>query len=256
VLSRRPVELFGARSKLSFHEPSGFDGRVLSIVYFASDPIAIPVLQWLGNRPDIGRLMVVTSTDARSGRGRKLRPNAVKTAAMDLGLEVQQPVKPDSQLTADLRREGFRTGFVFAYGHILKPELLDCFEGYLLNFHGSILPRYRGASPVETAIAEGDDETGVSLMQVIRRMDAGPIAAVERVPIRPTTTGPELRRELSRAAVRCLDRQWNGIRDRPGRCKQQRRRVKPAGHHAGWRRGLLLRVRRLVHKRTLPIRPR
>lgn len=184
------------------------------MVYFASDPIGIPVLRWLAGCRDIGELLVVTAPDARSGRGKQLRPNAVKAAALDLGLEILQPERPDADLVTRIREGGFRTGFVFAYGHLLKRDLLACFDGYLLNFHGSLLPRYRGASPVETAIAEGDLETGISLMQVVRRMDAGPVAAVERVGIGPTATGPELRAELAEAAVRCLAKNWEAIRGR------------------------------------------
>ncbi len=183
-------------------------------MFFASDPIAIPVLRWLAGCAGVGRILVVTSPDARAGRGKQLRANAVKAAAVELGLEVLQPTKPDGALVEGLRRDKYRTGFVFAYGHILGRELLAVFEGYLLNFHGSILPRYRGASPVETAIAEGDAETGVSLMQVVRRMDAGPVAAVERVAIGDGVTGPVLRAQLADVAVRCLEKNWEAIRGR------------------------------------------
>ncbi|MGF1531134.1 MAG: methionyl-tRNA formyltransferase [Puniceicoccaceae bacterium] len=180
----------------------------MSLVYFSSDRIGLPVLEWLAKNTEPGRLLVVTAPDARVGRGKQWQGNPIKVAAEAMGVAVLQPREPNEELIPVIEEMGATRGFVFAYGHLLKAGLLKCFRGNLLNFHGSILPKYRGASPVETAIVAGDLETGVSLMQVVRRMDAGPVAAVERVGIGPRTTGPGLREELAEAAVRCLERTW------------------------------------------------
>ena len=93
-----------------------------------------------------------------------------------------------------------------AYGHLLRRSLIELPRLGTVNLHGSILPKYRGASPVETAIAEGEQETGVSLMRIVPKMDAGPVMDVERVAINPTDTGPALRGKLADACVPLMRR--------------------------------------------------
>ena len=166
-----------------------------------SDPIAIPLLDWLRDSPEVDLCAVFTQPDRRSGRGKHLQPNAIKRWALEKEIPVYQPNPPGPETVSWIREARAQAGLVMAYGHLLKEALLEAPEHGLWNFHGSLLPRLRGASPLETAIAEGHRETGVSLMRVIKKMDAGPVADSESIPILDTDRAPELR---ERAASACI----------------------------------------------------
>jgi methionyl-tRNA formyltransferase len=119
---------------------------------------------------------VLTRPDRPAGRGRKLTPPAAKEVAERLGLEVRQPERP---ALADIA--GVDTIVLVAYGVLIPNELLDA--ALWLNVHPSLLPRWRGAAPVERALLAGDEETGVSIIKLVEELDAGPIAAQESFPI-------------------------------------------------------------------------
>ncbi len=177
-----------------------------SVVFFGSDPIALPLLEqlWQAHQAEGGGLTVsaiVTQPDRRSGRGQQLKPNAIAVWALARGLTVLKPAFPDDDLVAWLSERNCQLGLVMAYGHLLKRPMRETFPLGMLNFHASVLPRLRGASPIESAIANGMDETGVSLMQIVAKMDAGPVADVEKVAIGPQMTGPDLRRQLALATA-------------------------------------------------------
>lgn len=178
------------------------------IVYFGSDAICLPGLAYLFEQ---GRGVctlagVVTQPDRRQGRGKKLRQNPVAEYASSEGIPLLQPDKPDAALADWLRGEGIAVAFVMAYGHFLPKAVREAPKHGMLNFHGSILPAYRGASPVETAIALGEDETGVCLMQVVKEMDAGDVADSERVPVEAIDTSVEIRAKVGQAVVPLLRR--------------------------------------------------
>jgi len=158
------------------------------IAYFGSDAICLPGLRYLcGEAAHLCELaLIVSQPDRRAGRGKHLQQNPVAAFAAEQGLPLLQPEKPDAGLVALLADAGLALAFV--------------------NFHGSILPAYRGASPVETAIAMGEAETGVCLMQVARGMDAGAVADCERVRIDKTDTAPDLRAKIGQAVVPLLRR--------------------------------------------------
>lgn len=178
------------------------------LAFFGSDAIALPLLAWLlGEGGEVVELVgVVSQPDRPSGRGHKLTPNPVVAFARARGLPLLQPEKPDAALRAWLAEANLSLGLVMAYGHILRKAVLEIPRWGFLNLHGSLLPKLRGASPVETAIAIGETETGVSLMQMVRAMDAGPVADVERVPIDDLVTGGQLRELLAQACVPLLRR--------------------------------------------------
>jgi len=127
--------------------------------------------------------VVVTRADKRRGRGSDLVPSSVKAAALDLGLPVTQDVD------AILGR-GLDLAVVVAYGRLIKPHVLA--ELAMVNLHFSLLPRWRGAAPVERAVLAGDAETGVCLMEVTEGLDEGGVYAVERTPVDPEETVAEL----------------------------------------------------------------
>ncbi len=178
------------------------------IVYFGSDAICLPGLNYLfeQGRECCALVGVVSQPDRRQGRGKKLQQNPVAEYASDRGIPLLQPEKPNAALAEFLREQGVALAFVMAYGHFLPKAVREAPTHGMLNFHGSILPAYRGASPVETAIAMGEPETGVCLMQVVKEMDAGAVADCERVCIEGTDTSPLVRAKVGQAVVPLLKR--------------------------------------------------
>ncbi|MGZ0657656.1 methionyl-tRNA formyltransferase [Coraliomargarita sp. W4R72] len=178
------------------------------IVYFGSDAICLPGLQYLleQGRDQCTLAAVISQPDRRQGRGKKLQQNPVAEFASSNGIPLLQPEKPDAALADWLRAEGVALAFVMAYGHFLPKAVREAPTHGMLNFHGSLLPAYRGASPVETAIALGEDETGVCLMQVVKEMDAGSVADRERVGITAADTSPSVRAKVGEAVVPLLQR--------------------------------------------------
>src|SRR6185503_4788804 len=106
--------------------------------------------------------------------GQKLRAPLVKSIAEVNGIEVWQPEKL-SNITNDLKSINALAGILVAYGKIIPSEIIDIFPAGIINVHPSLLPKYRGPSPIEAAILNGDAETGVSLMKLVTKMDAGPV---------------------------------------------------------------------------------
>lgn len=179
-----------------------------NIVYFGSDAICLPGLDYL-KREALGQCRlraVVSQPDRRRGRGKQLQHNPVSAWAVKNGIELLQPEKPSLDLANWMQEQDIRVGLVMAYGHFLPRSLRQAPSHGLLNFHGSLLPKYRGASPVETALALGETETGVSLMQIIKEMDAGDVADMERVLIGQTVTATELRAHIGKAVIPLLKR--------------------------------------------------
>jgi methionyl-tRNA formyltransferase len=148
------------------------------LIYLGTSPFAAAVLERLAATPHRPSL-VVTRPDRPAGRGRKLTAPPVRTTAERLGLPVEQPESVnDPAWVADL--PAGEEVVVCAFGALIKDPLL---QRDLLNVHPSLLPRWRGAAPVERAIMAGDTETGVSIMQVTAGLDSGPVAVQEREPI-------------------------------------------------------------------------
>jgi len=136
-------------------------------------------------------VLVVTRADKRRGRGGTVTPSPVKAAALELGLPVSHSV--DDVLTA-VRDDGAELGVVVAFGQIVKPHVLD--QVPMVNLHFSLLPRWRGAAPVERALLAGDPVTGVCVMALEEGLDTGGVYARRDVPIGAETTAAELRSEL------------------------------------------------------------
>lgn len=155
---------------------------------------AVPSLRTLVELADVR--LVVTRPDKPRGRSGRPQPSAVKVAAEELGLEVAQPSRSD-ELADFLRPLEIDVGVVAAFGMILRPTVLSIPRRGFLNVHFSLLPRWRGAAPVERAIMAGDDETGVTIMSMDPGLDTGPIVAQRLVPIGHDETGGELRERLS-----------------------------------------------------------
>jgi methionyl-tRNA formyltransferase len=134
----------------------------------ATAPIGADVLERLAGTHEIAFLL--TRPDARQGRGRRLAPPPAKLVAAELGIPVHQPEKPALPDQVDRM-------VVCAYGLYIPPRLLE--QSLWLNVHPSLLPRWRGAAPVERAIIAGDETSGVTIHRTVAELDAGPIAAQE-----------------------------------------------------------------------------
>lgn len=168
------------------------------LVYFGTPAMAVPPLQALV-AAGFDVVCVVTRVDKRRGRGGELMPSPVKAAAVELGLTVVHTVDDALGLGADL---GADLGVVVAFGQLIKPHALAALP--MVNLHFSLLPRWRGAAPVERAILEGDTVTGVCLMQLEEGLDTGPVHAVVEVPIAADATGDSLRADLVRIGTDLL----------------------------------------------------
>jgi methionyl-tRNA formyltransferase len=154
----------------------------LSTAYLGTSAFAAAVLERLA-ATDHRPALVVTRPDRAAGRGRKLTPPPVATTARELGLEVFQPESINTaEAGARVAAAGADVVVVCAFGAIIKEPLLSDFE--LINVHPSLLPRWRGAAPVERAIMAGDEQTGVSIMRVTAGLDSGPVCLAQAEPIR------------------------------------------------------------------------
>ena len=180
----------------------------LRLVFLGSDPITLPLLDWLADhaRAQVALVAVYTQPDRPVGRGQKVVPNAIKTWALARGLPVYQPEKITAEVRADYAALAPDLALVMAYGKILRPAFIDTPRLGTLNLHASLLPRWRGASPIQTAVAAGETRTGVSLMRIVPELDAGPVADVEPVTIAPLDTALDVERKLADACVPLIAR--------------------------------------------------
>ncbi len=166
----------------------------MRLVFLGSPADALPSLQALHDAGhDIA--LVVTQPDRRRGRGSGVEPSPVKRLATDLGLTVVTPARCSEALD-DVAGSGATLGVVVAFGQLIPQAVLDALPLGFVNVHFSLLPRWRGAAPVERALMAGDAETGVCLMRLEAGLDTGPVYAVERLAIDPTETAGELRARL------------------------------------------------------------
>lgn len=161
------------------------------IIFLGSPEFAVPCLDALGNDPRFELVMVVSQPDRRAGRGRKLTPPPVARWATAHNVPLYQPASlRDPEAIEHLEAQRPDVLVVVAYGEILNRRVLRMAPHGALNVHPSLLPKYRGAAPIPAAILNGDADTGVSIMQLVRKLDAGPVLHQTVVPV-PTgaTTG-------------------------------------------------------------------
>ncbi len=177
----------------------------MRVAFFGTPAFAVPSLEaLLRERFDVP--LVVTQPDRPQGRSRStLVPPAVKVAAEKAGLEVIQPDRP----AGDLFRRALEhvrpdVGVVVAYGHILRPDILAVPRLGMINVHASLLPKYRGAGPIQWAMLNGESETGVSIMQMEAGLDSGPVLHTARTPITEDDTAGELTARLAEVGAQAL----------------------------------------------------
>jgi methionyl-tRNA formyltransferase len=198
-------------------------GGALRVVFFGTPEFAVPTLDaLLRSRHQV--VGVVTQPDRPRGRGQKTSASPVKAAAAAAGLPVLQPERlKDPAFLERLAALGADLGVVAAYGKILTDAVLAMPSLGLINVHASLLPRYRGAAPVHRAIIAGERETGVTIMRVVKALDAGAMIAKVRRAIGPDDTSDEVERDLAgRGPAGGDDRRAGGRhrhRDAAGRCR-------------------------------------
>jgi methionyl-tRNA formyltransferase len=177
----------------------------MRIVFFGTPEFAVASLNAL-LRERFTLAGVVTQPDKPQGRSRStLVPPAVKLAALDAGLPILQPARPVGDLfLASLRRLEADLGVVVAYGHILRREVLDAPARGMINVHASLLPRFRGAAPIQHAILAGDRETGISIMKMEEGLDSGPVLHRVTTPIADGETGGSLTTRLAALGASAL----------------------------------------------------
>ena len=174
------------------------------VLFYGSPDFAIPALQALIDSP-FRPIAVVTQPDARAGRGRSLRPPPIKQLAADHDIPALQPAKlRDRAAIAQIASLRPDLQIVAAYGQLIPTEILDLPSHGSLNVHASLLPRWRGASPISAAILQGDTETGVSIMLVDENEDTGDILRQQSTPVSPTENAGELSDQLAQIGARLL----------------------------------------------------
>jgi methionyl-tRNA formyltransferase len=177
----------------------------LRIIFIGTAELSCASLEKLGRDKSFSVLAVVTQPDKPKGRDLKLTPSPVKILAEKLNLPVLQPLKArDENFIAQLRELKPDLLVVVAYGQILPQALLDVPKFGCLNVHTSLLPKYRGAAPIQWAIAEGEPETGVTIMRMDAGLDTGPILATRRTPILPTEDSQILHDRLAQLGAELL----------------------------------------------------
>lgn len=189
----------------------------MKIVFFGTPLFAVPTLEALYTLPGVEVAAVVTQPDKPSGRGAKIQPPPVKELALRHGTPIFQPHslrKEFPSIREALYNCGpFEIGVVIAFGQILPKEVLNVPRHGCVNIHASILPRWRGAAPIQRAIEAGDEETGVCLMRMEEGLDTGPVFSCERAPIHPDETGSSLHDRLSQLGAQLLARELHAIVD-------------------------------------------
>ncbi|GAB4384760.1 MAG: methionyl-tRNA formyltransferase [Elainellaceae cyanobacterium] len=178
----------------------------MKLIFFGTPQFAVPSLERLLNDPAFEVLAVVTQPDKRRGRGKDLSPSPVKAVALEHQLPVWQPrrIKKDAEVLEELRATSADAFIVVAYGQILSQEILDMPRLGCINAHGSLLPAYRGAAPIQWSLYHGEAETGITTMLMDAGMDTGPMLLKSTVPIGLLINAADLAGILSMQAADLL----------------------------------------------------
>jgi len=168
------------------------------IIFMGTPDFSVPALEALAARDEFKIALVVTQPDRPKGRGKKLAPSPVKEKALELGLDVYQPEKLNTEEGIE-RLSALNPDYfvVVAFGQILSQAVLDIPKVYPINIHASLLPKYRGAAPIQAAVMNMDKESGVTTMVMARGMDTGDMLLKTKTPIDPDETAEDLHDRLS-----------------------------------------------------------
>jgi methionyl-tRNA formyltransferase len=178
----------------------------MKLVFFGTPQFAVPSLERLLAQPDFELLAVVTQPDKRRGRGNELSPSPIKVLAAAHQLPVLQPrrIKKDAESLDWLRQSEADAFVVVAYGQILSQEILDMPHLGCINGHGSILPKYRGAAPIQWCLYHGETETGITTMQMDAGMDTGAMLLTATTPVGLLDNSQDLVQTLAQITAELL----------------------------------------------------
>jgi methionyl-tRNA formyltransferase len=173
------------------------------VVFMGSPDFSLPTLRALANTYDV--VGVITQPDRASGRGRELKAPPVKTLALELGIPVMQPEKlRQPEAMEQLQKWNPDLVVVAAFGQILRKDVLELPRFGCINVHASLLPRWRGAAPINAAILHGDEETGVTIMKMDVGLDTGPILSQRSIPLSRDDTAGSVFEKLSQLGADLL----------------------------------------------------
>ena len=175
----------------------------IKFAFFGTPDIAtqtLEIIKTAGFMPAV----IITAPDRPSGRKMLLTPPPVKTWALENNVPILQPEKLDEDFALKLSTFNFQLSIVVAYGKLFPENLIDLPSHGTLNIHYSLLPKYRGASPVQSAILNGEEETGVSIQKMVKEMDAGALLSMHEVDILPDEKTPELLDRLVKVGTHAL----------------------------------------------------
>ncbi|MFA7433347.1 MAG: methionyl-tRNA formyltransferase [Gemmobacter sp.] len=175
----------------------------MRVVFMGTPDFSVPALEAVAAEHEV--VAVYTQPPRPAGRGKQPRPSPVARRAAELGLPVRHPVSlRDAQVQAEFAALGADVAVVAAYGLILPQPVLDAPRHGCLNIHASLLPRWRGAAPIQRAILAGDAETGVCIMRMEAGLDTGPVLLREATPIGPEDTAADLHDRLAAMGARLI----------------------------------------------------
>ena len=177
----------------------------MRVVFIGTGDIAIPSFRWLLDAPDTEVVALVTQPDKPVGRHQEIQPPEIKRVALARGVRVLQPLKMRAaEAVAEVQALGADLIVVMAYGQILPKGVLDAAKVACLNLHASLLPRWRGAAPIQAAIEAGDEKTGVAVMFMDEGLDTGDVLLMREIAIAPDETGGTLHDRLAELAPLAL----------------------------------------------------
>lgn len=184
----------------------------MRLIFAGTPEPAVPALQALLDNPRHDIVAVLTRPDSRRGRGKTLYPSPVKKLAMEHDIEVLTPTSlRDTEIQQQLRNLNADAIAVVAYGLLVPEELLQVASHGWVNLHFSLLPAWRGAAPVQAAIAAGDEITGASTFQIEKGLDTGPVFGTVTEPIKNTDTADDLLTRLAYSGANLLSMTMDGL---------------------------------------------
>lgn len=186
---------------------------MINVVFFGTPAIALKSLEYLYNSENINILAVVTQPDKPAGRGHKLTMSPIKQFALDKGLPVFQPksIRKEPEIQEELKKLNPDFFVTFAFGQILSQEVLDIPKFETINLHASLLPKYRGANPIQRAIINGDKETGICTMITELGLDCGDVCLREVIQIPDDMTCVDLFEKISDSSPELLEKTLIGL---------------------------------------------
>lgn len=186
---------------------------MINIVFFGTPAIALKSLEYLYNSDKINVLAVVTQPDKPAGRGHKIQASVIKQFALEHNLPVFQPksIRKEPEIQEELKKLNPDFFVTFAFGQILSQEVLDIPKYETINLHASLLPRYRGANPIQRAIINGDKETGICTMITELGLDCGDVCMREKIEIPNDMTCVDLFEKISDISPALLEKTLVGL---------------------------------------------